>query len=294
MGAIAAARAVLRAITWMRTGGESSRARQRTSNMVLCRVRKTLALLLLGAFTVRLGVEFHELLRVGWFSDGRAYPLLPLPAANLLALYGIARQRAWGRGIALSWALGGFVFIFTSSALFVADWGGLLLMAHFGLLAACLLGPTMAACCEGHAGARLPQQGGRSTLVRWGAILVLAAVPALWIYCLEEGRRFSSGLRLGAIGTAATIVIGGILLWRGRTAGALLMMLAGAASLCLAGFLLSSAPLPCNFTDPSEGMLLKERVLFSLNWGLAAAGAVSCSSPTSGHSALSVAHVDGS
>ncbi len=185
---------------------------------------------------------------------------------GLLAIFGLATNRAWGRWLGLAIGVSGLALTTSFLVLRIFRWGSSFdasfvgTMAGLAFLSVLLFGAKM----REHFGARgnpFRSAGRRATLLSGAMIFSLASVPTLWaLGC--AGPHSAGAFRIVALVASLFLVMGVLLLVRQRTAGLIAMFFGGALSLGLAVFIVVVSG------GPSGGPVL------SLQWSLAAFGAI--------------------
>ncbi len=194
-----------------------------TRTSLLWRLRLLTAVLLLSSGVLVMAAVL--VLAAPTASDRLPFLLLMSapPLAGVLAIYGLLRCRTWGRWLGLAIGVCGSVFFTLGTVLFgeLRLWTALLAGA-FVLLTCLLSGRSMA---SGFGRSPFLASSRQSWLLTWGAILALAALPALGAFALAGSPH--GLLRVLAAVAAAAILGGSVLLLAGRTAGALLVIAGG-------------------------------------------------------------------
>lgn len=169
-----------------------------------------------------------------------------------VALYGIARERAWGRWVGLAvgllalWKVSNQLFfdlLYEESPMIMVDWGQKIRAGGGVLLTASLFGTTMYDRFDGRIFGDLPSgrwDRFRLLAVRWSAVVAIALLPII-VASLRYGppdcgalipRRMHSPV-LGILGAA--VVLGIALIARGKTAGVIIIAGAGTTAAWLYG-----------------------------------------------------------
>lgn len=213
-------------------------------------VRKITALVVLGAsFVATAYVAWSEMN----FTCGGAYwdhhiQLGVITAWIATAFYGVARERVWGRWAGL--AAGIFAVWRVSSNLFagiIPDWEHLFMGLSGMLLTCCLLGRTMYARYEGRVFGELPASRWdrfRLLVVRWSAVVAITMFPFI-IFSVIVGSPSCGGLLPDSLyrpilaGLGGAVLFGVVLIARQKTAGVLLIAIAGSMASWLFGSVMS-------------------------------------------------------
>jgi hypothetical protein len=147
----------------------------------------------------------------------------------LLAVFGLATDRTWGRWLGMATGVSGLTFMgtlgFAGPVPMRWDSTSIALVAGSVALIVLLAGGSMAQRL-GARGNPFVSGGRRATLIGLSVVLSLAALPTLWAWGLLGGPgHFGSR----AIGLAAAVLLGlgAILIIRQRTAGLLAMLVGG-------------------------------------------------------------------
>ena len=186
----------------------------------------------------------------------------------LVALFGIATNRTWGRWFGMAIGVSGFslVGITAFSGPMGLRWNLFALLALGGSTSLILLlaGPSMAQRL-GSKGNPFTRGGGRrASLLGVAVVLSLAAVPTLWAWgCIgSAGQHLTRGMALAAAGLLG---LGSLLIIWQRTAGLLALLVGGAIATALALMVL--------FADSDT----QQRTIgwqIGVQWLLAAAGGI--------------------
>lgn len=244
--------------------------------MRLYKIRKTMAVLMILVPMGFTGYLLYEVLRDALRYDSSsnmimaAAVLIPLLVTGGAACYGLVRNRAWGRWLALAAGVGGFFFMALGNAIFSTSAPTLAVMVCFGLLAATMLGRGMADKYEKHPGSGLPfhQKNRQTALVSWGTIICLASVPAIWLFALLPYPAMNTSAIVPGV-VATLIAAGALLIQRQRTGGLVLMLLAGMGALYMVLHnVLNLASAGC-----CNSHRLLEQIFFAANCSLAVLGA---------------------
>ena len=188
---------------------------------------------------------------------------VPGLAAALLAVFGVIREHAWARWLALGigvsgTCLSGSIFAALAASPARADFFVLLFAAGPLLLTLTLAGSAMAK----RLGSRsnpFRERGRRAGLLGLSLVLSMAAVPTLWAWACLAGTGHGPS-RSVAFGATIFLVLGATLIMMQRTAGLLALWLGGSLAFSLA------------VTVATGGIRDAATGLMGIQWLLAVAG----------------------
>ena len=199
-------------------------------------------------------------------SSGDVFFVVSALLGTLLALFGIATNRTWGRwlGLAIGVSSVGLIGTMSLAGPEPIRWTILPILASGGSAALILLliGPSMAQRL-GSKGNPFARSGGRrASLLGMAVVLSLAAVPTLWAWAWvgSAGQHLSRGMALAAVGLLG---LGALLIIWERTAGLLALLVGGSLATILALMVLVAG---------SQQVTISWQI--GVQWLLAAAGGI--------------------
>lgn len=200
---------------------------------MLSSIRKWTAVILLLGAAGAIGFALYTLnahtpLKGGPGAKGSVFLVSALIGA-LLAIFGLATDRAWGRWLGMATGVSGLTFIGTLGLAEPVpmrwDWFPIAFLGGSAALIALLAGGSMARRL-GARGNPFTSGGRRASLIALSVVLSLAAIPTLWAWGWL-GHHSAQGSRVVALAAAGLLGLGALLIIWQRTAGLLAMLVGG-------------------------------------------------------------------